>query len=435
MSKPSTPPRPSNVAVGTLFVTSAALVGLAIYQWLELIEARNGKTPACAINETFNCTKVWDSPLAHRIHEYLGIPVAGMGVLWGVVAFTLSFLFLQRVRSTGDGSTFLGALKVWAFGGLLACVMFATASFQAKAVCLTCLGTYALTIGFAIAAMGMLGGPALPPGNEFLPGLGWSFALAAPVYFGLLYPGQHTPAKPAGEAMVKKLDAHDPNDFGALLATLPERDKLATSWARDQFKKSQPKDTSMFPVHLRKGDEKAPVRMVEFSDVLCGHCAQFETLHHELERMAPPGTLSFEPRYYPLDGECNPDIPSKSGNGVRCYGAKLQICAEKSPQFWKIREELFANQHQLDLGVMLSIATRHGLDGASLNECIKSPETASRLAEDIAYAKLHGIEGTPMVLVNGRVAPAVAPFIVGLVLAKADADAAYFQTLPPPPVE
>lgn len=435
MSKPSTPPRPSGAALGLLFATSAALTGLAVYQWLELLEVRAGKTPACAINETVNCTKVWDSPLSHRIQEYLIVPVAGLGVLWGVVALVLSFLFVQRLRATGDGSTFRAPLKVWAMAGLLACVMFATASLQAKAVCLTCLGTYALTIGFAIAALGMLGGPAIPPGGELVPGLGWALALAAPVYLGLLYPGQRTPTKTTAEAVVEKLDQHDPNDFGALLASLPEREKLSTAWARDQWKKSVPKDTSMFPVHLRKGEATAPVRIVEFSDVLCGHCAQFEALHHEIERMAPPGTMSFEPRYFPLDGECNPDIPGKTGNGVRCYGAKLQICAEKSPKFWEIRQEIFANQAQLDLGMLLAIATRHGLDGASLNECIKSPETAKRLAEDIAYAKLHGIEGTPLVLLNGRLAPPAPAFLLGMVLAKGDVDAPWFLSLPPAPVE
>lgn len=434
MSTPSTPARPSGAALGTLLGTSAALIALAIYQWIELLEVRAGRTPACAINETVNCATVWNSPLSHRIHEYLGIPVAGLGVLWGVVAFTLAFLFSQRVRASGDGSTFAGALKVWAIIGVLSCVMFATASLQAKAICITCLGTYVLTIGYAIAALGMVPGPAIPPMKDLLPGAGWTLVLTVPVYFGLLYPGWKTP-KGDSVAAVKQLNEHDPNDFDKLIDTLPEREKLTTSWAREQWKNAEKHDTSMFPERARKGNPAAPVKIVEFSDILCGHCAAFEELSNELQRMAPEGGLSFEPRYYPLDGECNPDIKGSAKDGVRCFGAKLQICAEKSPKFFKLRGELFANQQQLDLGMMMAIATRYGFNSDELNTCIKSPETAARLNEDIAYARLYKIEGTPLVLLNGKNAPPAPAFLLGMVLAGGNADAPWFLKLPPPPVE
>ena len=148
--------------MATLLATSGALVALAIYQWFELLEVRAGRTPACAINATFNCAAVWDSPFAHHVHEYVGLPVAGLGVLWGLVAFTLSFLFIQRRNATGHGDTFSGAVKVWAMIGLLSCVTFVTASVQARAVCLTCLGTYALVVGFAVGALRLIGGAVIP---------------------------------------------------------------------------------------------------------------------------------------------------------------------------------------------------------------------------------------------------------------------------------
>jgi|APLak6261675434_1056106.scaffolds.fasta_scaffold00844_4 serine/threonine-protein kinase len=409
------------------------MIALAIYQWVELLEVRAGRTPSCAINETVNCATVWNSPLSHKIHEYLGIPVAGMGVLWAVVAFTLAFLFAQRVRANADGSTFSGAIKVWAGIGLLSCVMFATASLQAKAVCLTCLGTYALVIGYTIAALGMIGGPAVPPMSELMPGAGWTLVLTVPVYLGLLYPGFKTPK--GTDSVVKKLNEHDPNDFAAIIDTLPDREKLTTSWARDQWKKSAKPDTSMFPERARKGNPAAPVKIVEWSDILCGHCAQFEELAKELERLAPEGGFAFEPRYYPLDGECNPDIKGSAKDGVRCFGAKLQICAEKSPKFYKLRSELFQNQQQLDLGMMMAIATRHGFNSDDLNACVRSPETQARLMEDIAYARLFGIDGTPLVVLNGKAAPPAPAFLLGMVLAGGNADAPWFLKLPPPPAE
>jgi serine/threonine-protein kinase len=434
VSTPSSPAGKSGSrtpATIVLFGTAFALIALAVYQWLELIEVRTGKTPACAINETVNCATVWNSPFAHRMHELFGFPVAGMGVLWGVVAVALTFLWWTRASRNGDTTAFVAGLKFWALTGVLSCVTFLTASISAKAVCLTCLGTYALVIGFAVGALKLLGGPVIPPTKELAPGLGWALALTAPVYFGLLYPGQHTPLGDA--VLAKQLDSHDPKDFGALLEKLPERDKLTTAWARDQWKKFEPRDTSMFPVHARKGNPAAPVKIVEFSDVLCPHCAQFEAMLDEVEFMTPEGGMSLEPRYYPLDSECNDDIKGSAKDGIRCFGAKFQICTEQERKFFLMRREFFENQQQLDQGMMVAIARRNGIDTDKVLECIKSPATEARLKEDIAYARLHNITGTPLVLLNGKQAPPAPAFILGMVLAGGNADAPWFLKLPPPP--
>ena len=433
MSKPSNPPRLSGATIATLLATSGGLVGLAIYQWLELLELRAGHTPACAINSTLNCAAVWDSAFAHKVHDLVGIPVAGLGVLWGTVAFVLAFLFAQRNRLGQSGEIFMGAVKVWALLGLLSCVTFISASVQAKALCLTCLGTYALVVGYAIGALKLIGGPLIPKGAELLPSAGWAIVLSVPVYLGLLFPGSKTPISTT--PTVPALDSHDPKDFSAIVDQLPEREKLTASWARAQWLASKPQDVSMFPVHSIKGNPDAPVKVVEFTDIMCGHCAQFVQLFHEIEEMAPPKNLSLEPRYFPLDGECNPDINGSPRDGVRCYGAKLQICTEKNPNFFKLRKELFENQARLDQGMMLSIAKRYGVDETALNACIKSPETANRLAEDIAYAKKYGIEGTPLVLLNGKVAPPAPIFLIAMALSGGDPDSPVLLKLPPPPTE
>ena len=84
---------------------------------------------------------------------------------------------------------------------------------------------------------------------------------------------------------------------------------------------------------------------------------------------------------------------------------------------------------------MLAIATRYGVAGDALNECMKSPETASRLAEDIAYARKYGIDGTPLVLLNGKVAPPSPIFLMAMALSAGNADSPLLLKLPPPPAE
>jgi serine/threonine-protein kinase len=311
--------------------------------------------------------------------------------------------------------------------------MFISASVQAKALCITCLTTYALTAAYAFGALKLLGGAAIPDGRELMSGAGWGLVLTVPIYLALLIPGSRTPKQTA--AVVPALDKQDPNDFEKIVDGLPERERLAAAWARAEWKKAPKPDVSAFPTRLVKGPAGAPVKMVEWSDILCGHCAQFEEVFHEVERMAPANGLAFEPRQYPLDGECNPEIKGSRQDGVRCYGAKLQICTEKSPAFWDIRKEIFQNQERLDQGLMLAIATRHGVSSSELDACIRSPETQARLIEDIEYAKRYAIEGTPMVVLNGKVAPPSPVFLIAMTLSGGNPDSPVLLRLPPPPVD
>ncbi len=407
LKAPAVAPAPRPSALVTLFGSSAALLGLAIYQWLELLEIRAGRPAACAVNATIDCAAVWDSPFAHLVHDTLGIPVAGLGVLWGVVALVLTFLLTQKP------TLFEGAVKTWALLGLLSCVTFISASVQAQAVCLTCLGTYVLTAVFAFGALKLLGGPAVPGPRAVAGGLGWGLVLSFPVFLALQYPGSNTPKKTTA---LPPAQPERPADARTLLAGLPASERETLNWARTEWRQAPSVDASAYPTHVRHGPDDAPVRIVEFTDVLCPHCADFVAVLGELEKLAPPGSFSVEPRYYPLDSECNPAVNGTLGNGVRCFGAKLQICSESSPRFFQLRAELFANQRRLDQGMMLALARTLGADLEVLQACIKSPETAQRLAEDLAYAKAADIKGTPLVLVNGRSAPSVPTFLLDLMV-------------------
>jgi serine/threonine-protein kinase len=431
VSTPSTPPRPSSAALATLLGSAAALSALAVYQWSELLVVRAGGTPACAVNETFNCSAVWNSPFAGQVHDTLGMPVAGLGLLWGLTALILPAVMLWQQRRGIDLSAFLTGIKLWAGAGLLAVVTFIAASLQAKAVCFTCLGTYVLTIAYGAGAFGLLPKPAWPDTRFLVPGGAWTMIIAAPLFLALLYPGGRTP-KSVTHVEVKVDAASTPDQLRQWLASLSEQDKLQAAYARSVYLQSQPRDVSGFPIRTRLGPANAPIKLVEFTDIRCGHCRVFEQLLTQLIAL-DPNRISVEPRYYPLDGECNPDIQQSPKDGLRCLGAKTQLCLERHPRFLELRHELFEHQANLTKDFIVQVASKAGLGEEALMACVNSPETNRRLQEDIAYARLYGIEGTPLVLVNGREAPPAPAFLVGLVLANGDANAPIFRELPPPP--
>jgi serine/threonine-protein kinase len=431
VSTPSTPTRPSAAAFATLLGSAAALAGLAVYQWSELLVVRAGGTPACAVNETFNCAAVWNSPFAGKVHELLGMPVAALGLLWGLTALLLPAIALVQQRKGTDIQAFLTAIKLWAGAGLLACVTFIAASVQAKAACLTCMGTYALTIAYAVGAFALLPKPAWPDSRYLVPGGAWALIISAPLFLVLLYPGGNTP-KSVTKVDVKVDATATPDQLRQWMASLTMQDKLQAAYARDVFLKSVPRDVSAFPVRTRIGPPNAPIKLVEFTDILCGHCRVFEQLLSQLLAL-DPNRISVEPRYYPLDAECNPDLQHSAKDGLRCLGAKAQLCLEQHPQFMQLRHELFEHQATLTQDFIFEVAGKAGMGKDALLACVNSPETQKRLMQDIAYAKAYGIEGTPLVLVNGREAPPAPAFLIGLVLANGDANAPIFSELPPPP--
>ncbi len=440
---PAAPAAPSVAigtnALGTLLASSGALTALAIYQWFELLAVRRGETPACAINATVNCATVWNSPFAAKIHDMLGMPVAALGVIYGAVGVALSVLLLWRTRQRLSTDAFVAATKLWAVAGVLSCVSFGSASFQLGAVCLTCLGTYALTAVFTFGAFRLLPGPLWPETGALLPGTGWALVLAVPVYLALLGPGARTPHAPSermSEAVASAASAGGMTEpeFKQAFAALEERERLFTSYARAQWIAAKQGDVSPYPVRARLGPADAPVKVVDFTDILCGHCRAFEQVEGELEKAAPTGSMSFEARYFPLDGECNPQVQKAVGDGVRCMGAKVQLCLEGTPAFAAVRHELFDNQQSLTREKILEIAAKgSGKSTDALLECVTSPETAARLNQDIEYAMRFQISGTPLILVNGKSSAPAPMFLLGLAIAKGDPNASVFDTFPPPP--
>jgi serine/threonine-protein kinase len=92
---------------------------------------------------------------------------------------------------------------------------------------------------------------------------------------------------------------------------------------------------------------------------------------------------------------------------------------------------LFENQISLTTEKIYDLAAPF-MSRERLEDCVASPETDTKLRDDIAWAMEHEIQGTPLVLVNGRKAPSTVTFLFAMVLAGADPEHPGFASLPPP---
>jgi 2-hydroxychromene-2-carboxylate isomerase len=142
-----------------------------------------------------------------------------------------------------------------------------------------------------------------------------------------------------------------------------------------------------------------------------------------------PGSFSLESRYYPLDGGCNAALQSPARDPVRCLAPRVQICREKEPGAQALAGALFAEQRTLTEPRVYELA---GGDRAALDACVASRETASQLEGDVALAQQYDPEGTPIVLVNGRMGSGQPPFLYAIALARGNPDHPAFSSLPPP---
>ncbi len=402
------------------------MVGLSCYQWWELHLVESGIRVVCNLNASVNCETVWTSPFAQAVHRTLGMPVAALGVVWGLVATACAAWLWVRARRAEPVRDLVGASRVAAVVGVLSAAGFAAGSYQAGALCLTCLLSYLLVLGYAVVATVALPRPLLPQGGEWWTALGLPAVVALVGYLVLLIPGRTAPQpSPLANATAK------PGGLEAFLAAAEPGERQALSdnlaiWRLNTAPVPLP------PERNRLGEASAPVKVVEWTDIRCGHCKRFNGVLESLRAILPPGSLSVEARNLPLDGLCNPFVQATAG-GVSCDGALALICLEKSPDFWQLRDKLFEAQNDLTREKILQIATSSlSATRPSLESCMASPETKQRLLEDIRYAMLYRPTGTPTITVNGRLAPPSGPFLYVLAMTAGNPDAPALAALPPP---
>ena len=425
------PPFASWVLIGS----SAAGTLLALFQWMQLLVVRSGGQSVCGINETINCETVWSSEFASGVHRLVGLPVAGMGMVWGLTAFSASVFLVLRARQSRPIQVPIATIRIASAVGLLSLIPLGIASFRAGAVCLTCLGTFATVIAFGAGAWLLLPGPYKIFRKELWPAVGWVGGFAAIAYLVLLGPGLSTPRASTALGKIERTKEGSDDAVKAVknyLSSLPGSQQQAVADALEVFRRSPTPDVSAFRVRARRGPANAPVRFVEFTDIRCSHCAQLLQVMKQIEQAVLPGRISIEARHFPLDAACNPAIRISDGAGIRCLGAKSLICLEGTPEFWDLREKMFAEQESLTPERILQIASSGSMKRSELEACIASPQTARLLNEDIAYAMQYSPSGTPLVLINRREAPAVGPFLLAMAMSEGKIDSPAFAGLPRP---
>lgn len=154
--------------------------------------------------------------------------------------------------------------------------------------------------------------------------------------------------------------------------------------------------------HIR-GDQNAPVKIVEFSDTECPFCKRFHpTMQQAVNEYQ--GKVAWVYRHFPLDA-----IHPKTRKE-----AEATECANElggNDTFWAYLGRLFEvtpSNNGLDPAELPKIAEYVGLDRAKFEQCLSSGKYAQHVADDLADAIGSGGQGTPysvVIAANGKKYP------------------------------
>jgi protein-disulfide isomerase len=416
----------------------AGLIGLlsagwAGFQWWELVIARGGGEIFCAPGGGGRCAEVWDSPFAAAVHAFTGLPVAGWGVAWGLLAFALPLVARARLAQRRVADPWLAATACVAVAGALGVALLLGASVRFGHICATCGLTYVLTLLYAVvcwvALHGSVPGALVRGAGLAAGGLALAFAL-------LLVPGLRTPQNPStqgsraiGDSTRVPTGSSDDQELARLIREAPEEVRQLISDMLADYAASPVLDLP--PARSVIGPPGARLALTEWFDTLCSHCAQLHEALLQIQRRLGPDTFSLAPHHYPLDPACNAGVQRPDSNPLPCIAARAQICAEGRPRAFELSGELLSRQQELTEPLVLEIAGRY-VPPAELAACMSSPETEQKLQADIAWAAAHDIHGTPMLLIGGKKVLPYPPLLYALALTRGSATHPEFAALPPP---
>ncbi|HYD39969.1 MAG TPA: DsbA family protein [Anaeromyxobacter sp.] len=147
-----------------------------------------------------------------------------------------------------------------------------------------------------------------------------------------------------------------------------------------------------------KGNAKAPITIVEFSDFQCPYCARAEpTLAKVLADYGDKVRLVF--RDFPLDFHKEAQKASEAAH-----------CAGDQGKYWEMHGKLFASQQQLDVDSLKRHARDLELDGAKFDECLTSGAKAQLVKDHFQAGREIGVQATPAFFINGRPLSGAVPY-------------------------
>lgn len=145
------------------------------------------------------------------------------------------------------------------------------------------------------------------------------------------------------------------------------------------------------------GNPNAAVKVIEYSDLECPYCKQFQTtMHQVISFYGQSGQVAWVYRAFPL-GQIHSKAP-KEAEAAECAADQGGNTA-----FFSYIDKLYEitpGSNNLDLAQLPVIAKNVGLNVDAFNTCLNSGKNAAKVQASYADAIAAGGQGTPYILIT-----------------------------------
>lgn len=340
----------------------------------------------CSVSEFVDCDGV-----AQTIHsQFLGIPLA----YWGMFLY-LFIIFLVVVDKLKD-IKFLNFLKVFknplayisALGFIsffISMILAGVSLFQIKKICILCVFTYFLNLIIALVA------------TDFKAGILESFKLSIKDFIDAIKIRKYLIS-----LLSLMLLAGVFLSYTTLSYVFTPQVKRYEGIKKYADMKKNPFKASGNTL----GDEKAKVMVYIYTDYKCPICKIYNVMIYRIAQEL--SGIKIIHKNFPLDLDCNRSVPRTFHEGA-CMLSRYALAAENQGRFWDMNSELFDNQPKTEDDV-LKLAKSMGLDTIKLRLDASSSETKNKLKNDIENALELKIDGTPTMVINGKIYTGIKPY-------------------------
>ena len=371
------------------FLSFASGIGMAAFSLLTVEHYFAANYPSgifegsfCDISAFFNC----DSSAYSTISALWGVPVGFFGlILGGLVALGAVFPS-ESFERTNKTLSLLNIIGVVAL--LVTSVVFL------GSLCLLCSGFYAFSLlsyllfwRYGLERDGGLRRRWLSPSAKLL---ATAFVITAVGAWGVAeYHEARREAQSGGAAAraVEQFYSLEPVPWPSFIS--PYR----TARSTDRF-------------------DDAPIRIVEYADLLCSDCRFLSEQLAKLEEEFA-GKLNIAFQFFPLEARCN-DVVDKDLHPGAC---ELSYVAAYDPDlFLEIHDEIFANFQLAKTSAewRRELSRRHGVEAAAedsvthalVHRMIETGREYGRTSAEFA----HGIRSTPTMIINNRMIIGTLPY-------------------------
>jgi protein-disulfide isomerase len=153
-----------------------------------------------------------------------------------------------------------------------------------------------------------------------------------------------------------------------------------------------------------KGDEDAPVTIVEFSDYECPFCKKYynETYDQIMENYVDAGKVKYVFRDFPLAFHKNA-LPA--ANAAECVRDQAGDDA-----YFIYHDKLFETSGGLGQENLIALAGEMDIDSEEFEACLTEGRFTDEINADMKAGQDYGARGTPAFFINGRLLSGAQPF-------------------------